>query len=157
MPRRTKSERYDAIRRQLADLFRKTGDPGARRATAAAVLFAKLPDVSWVGFYMLRGGALVVDAYQGPVACLVLPPREGVCWAAIDRREGVIVPDVREFPGHVACDARSRSELVLPVPGPDGALIGTLDLDSTTVGRFDEEDLAGAATIVEELATSKHS
>jgi GAF domain-containing protein len=151
MARRTKAERYGAIRAQLAELFAKTRDPLARRATAAALLFAKLPGVSWAGFYMLRDGELVVDAYQGPVACLVLEKRRGVCWAGIDRRETVIVPDVHAFPGHIPCDDRSRSEIVVPLLDATGEPVGVLDLDSTSPARFDDEDAAGLVGIVGEL------
>lgn len=145
---RTTADRYAAIREQLSVLLGKTTDETARRATAVALLFAKLKDVSWAGFYMLRDGELVVDVYQGPVACLHLPAHVGVCWAGIDRREAVVVPDVNEFPGHVACDARSRSEVVVPHYGPDGEPIGVLDLDSTTPGRFTAEDREGLSSIV---------
>ncbi len=135
--------RFRRIRDQLAGLIAKTSDPLARRATAAALLHHKVPDVSWTGFYMLRGGELVVDAYQGPVACLVLAPHTGVCWAAIDRRESVLVPDVNAFPGHIPCDSRTRSELVVPLFGPDGEPVGVLDVDSHRLNRFDAVDLAG--------------
>lgn len=155
MARRTKLKRYAAIRDQLAGLLAKTADVTARRATAAALLYAKLPDVSWAGFYLLRDGELVVDVYQGPVACLVLAPHRGVCWAGIDRGEPVVVADVREFPGHVACDARSRSEIVVPLFGGNGTPVGVLDLDSTTPGRFDDEDREGLESIVRILHDSR--
>jgi len=134
--------RFERIRDQLADLIRKTPDPLARRATAAALLHHKVPDVSWTGFYMLRGEDLVVDVYQGPVACLVLQAHTGVCWAAIDRRESIIVPDVQDFPGHIPCDSRTRSELVVPLFS-GGAPAGVLDIDSRRPRRFDAVDLAG--------------
>jgi len=117
----TRRARYLRIRDQIAELIAKTDDPVAHRATAAAVLHHKLPGVSWTGFYMLKNGDLVVDAYQGPAACLVLARHTGVCWAGIDRGETVVVPDVHAFPGHIPCDAGSRSEIVVPVRGADEA------------------------------------
>jgi len=146
MARRTKLERYDAIRKQVAELVRGVGDPLARRATAAALLHHKLPDVSWTGFYMLREGRLLVDAYQGPVACIELPAGRGVCWAGIEAGEAVVVPDVAEFAGHVACDERTRSEIVVPLFS-GGEPVGVLDLDSRRAGRFDREDVTGLGGI----------
>ncbi len=143
-----KLDRYQRIRDQLADLVRKTSDPVAHRATAAALLHHKVPGASWTGFYMLRGGELVVDAYQGPVACLTLAPHTGVCWAAIDRREGVVVPDVEAFPGHIPCDSRTRSELVVPVFDASGTPVGVLDVDSHKPANFDDDDLAGYELVV---------
>jgi GAF domain-containing protein len=144
----SRRRRYQRILTQLEGLIRKTSDPVAHRATAAALLHHKLTGVSWTGFYMLRGGQLIVDAYQGPVACLVLGARTGVCWAAVDRRESVLVPDVHAFPGHVACDPRSRSELVVPVLGGDGDPIGVLDLDSHRPDHFDRVDMEGCEAVV---------
>ncbi len=140
--------RYHRIRDQVAELIAATGDPTAHRATAAALLHHKVPDVSWTGFYMLRDGDLVVDAYQGPVACLVLARHTGVCWAGVDRHESVLVPDVHTFPGHIACDSRSRSEVVVPILRPDGTAVGVLDVDSHRPDRFDEVDLAGYESVV---------
>jgi L-methionine (R)-S-oxide reductase len=140
--------RYVRIRDQLAELIVKTDDPLAHRATAAALLHHKIRGASWTGFYVLRGGELVVDAYQGPVACLVLAAHSGVCWAAIDRRESLVVPDVHAFPGHIACDARSRSEVVVPIFGRDGEPVGVLDVDSHLPDAFDDVDREGYESIV---------
>ena len=139
---------FTRIRDQLAGLLAATPAPVAHRATAAAILHHKVPDVSWTGFYMLRDGELVVDVYQGPVACLVLAAHTGVCWAAVDRGETVVVPDVHDFPGHIACDSRSRAEIVVPLHGPDGRVHGVLDVDSRTPNRFDDVDRAGYEQIV---------
>jgi GAF domain-containing protein len=103
-------ERYQRIVDQLAELIAKTDDPAAHRATAVALLHHKIPGVSWTGFYYLKDGELVVDAYQGPVACLVLEQHVGVCWAAIDTDQTQIIRDVHAFPGHIPCDDRSRSK-----------------------------------------------
>ncbi len=143
--------RWARILLQVAELCSKTEDPAAHRATAAAILHHKVPGVSWTGFYMLKNGKLTVDAYQGPVACLVLEPHNGVCWAALDSNETIVVPDVEAFPGHVPCDERTRSEIVVPVRGPDGNPIGVLDVDSHRPDHFDETDREGYESIVREL------
>ncbi len=147
----TDTERRDRFRRlaeQIAELIEETDDPVARRATAVAILHHKVPGVSWTGFYMLRQGQLVVDAYQGPVACLVLAPHTGVCWAAIDRAQTIVVPDVHAFPGHIPCDERSRSEIVVPLLGTDGRPIGVLDVDSHRPDHFDDVDREGYESVV---------
>jgi GAF domain-containing protein len=144
-------ERYRRIRDQIAELIEATEDPVAQRATAAAVLHHKVPGVSWTGFYMLRGGDLVVDAYQGPLACLVLEPHTGVCWAGIDQAQTILVPDVEAFPGHIPCDSRTRSELVVPVLGHHDRPVGVLDVDSRRPGHFDELDAEGYGEVVRML------
>ena len=143
--------RYHRVRDQIADLIVKTDDPAAHRATAAALLHHKLSGASWTGFYLLKDGELVVDAYQGPVACLVLERHTGVCWAGIDRRESVLVDDVHAFPGHIACDSRSRSEVVVPIFGADGEPVGVLDIDSHRPAHFDATDVEGYESVVRML------
>lgn len=147
MEQEKKEKRYLSISQQLAELFAKTTDPMARMATMVALLHHKMSGFSWTGFYLLRppqtpGGEpeLVVGPYQGPLACLWLPPHQGVCWAGVDRGEVVIVPDVHAFPGHIACDPRSRSEIVVPVRDGNGQLVGVLDVDSWKPAHFDEVD-----------------
>ncbi|MFN7964979.1 MAG: GAF domain-containing protein [Acidobacteriota bacterium] len=142
-----RAERYKRIAEQLAELFRKTTDPTARMATAAALLSGKMKHHFWVGFYRLVDGDLVVGPYQGPLACALLPRHEGVCWAAIDRNEPVLVPDVHEFPGHVACDSRSQSEVVVPVHDGSGQVIAVLDVDSDKPNAFDQSDVKGLQAI----------
>jgi GAF domain-containing protein len=143
--------RYERIRDQLAELIAKTDDPTAHRATAAALLHHKLAGASWTGFYLLKDGELVVDAYQGPVACLVLAHDTGVCWAAVNSCESVVVDDVHAFPGHIACDSRARSEVVVPVFGPGGKAIGVLDVDSHQPGHFDDVDRRGYELVIRML------
>jgi L-methionine (R)-S-oxide reductase len=144
-------ERYVRIVSQIEELIAKTDDPVAHRATAAAILHHKVPGVSWTGFYMLRDGKLVVDAYQGPVACLVLADHEGVCWAGIDTGETQLVEDVHAFPGHIACDSRSQSEVVVPIFDGDGTAVGVLDIDSHRKAHFDEVDREGYEMVVRML------
>ncbi len=151
MSGQNRRERYERIRDQIAELIAKTDDPVAHRATAAAVLHHKVPGVSWTGFYLLKDGDLVVEAYQGPVACLVLERQTGVCWAGIDRGETILVPDVHAFPGHIPCDDRSRSEIVVPVFNADGAAIGVLDVDSHRPNHFDDVDREGYESVVRML------
>jgi GAF domain-containing protein len=144
-------KRYKRIVDQLEELIAKTDVPEAHRATAAALLHHKIPGVSWTGFYYLKDGELVVDAYQGPVACLVLEQHVGVCWAAIDADETQIVRDVHAFAGHIPCDDRSRSEVVVPIHDAEGRPIGVLDIDSHKEGHFDEIDGEGYELIVKLL------
>ena len=144
-------ERYQRIAVQLSELLAKTNSPAAHRATAVALLHHKMPGVSWTGFYLLHDGELVVDAYQGPLACLVLEPHVGVCWAAIDRDQTQVVADVHTFEGHIPCDSRSRSEIVVAIHDADGNPIGVLDVDSHLPDQFDEVDAEGYEMIVEML------
>lgn len=147
----TRLARYHRIRDQIAELITATADPTAHRATAAALLHHKLPGASWTGFYLLRGEDLVVEAYQGPVACLVLQRHTGVCWAGLDRRTSIVVEDVHAFPGHIACDAGARSEVVVPILRPDGVAVGVLDVDSHRPAHFDDVDRQGYESVVRML------
>lgn len=139
---------FERLHQQLTELIAKTGDPVAHRATAAALLHHKIPGVSWTGFYLLRGEDLVVEAYQGPVACLVLERHVGVCWAGIDRNQTVLVDDVEAFPGHIPCDDRSRSEIVVPLRDAAGRAVGVLDVDSHHRAHFTEVHRTGYEAIV---------
>jgi len=134
------AHRYQRIHHQLQDLLTKSNDPIARMATVAALLHHKLPHCFWTGFYLLKEGNLVVGPYQGPVACQVLEKEKGVCWAGILRKETIVVPDVHKFPGHIACDSRSRSEIVVPLYADDGPVQGVLDVDSVDINAFSEID-----------------
>jgi L-methionine (R)-S-oxide reductase len=142
-----KRKRYGRVTEQLRELFAGTRDPVARMATAAALLHAKMNGFFWTGWYLLRDGELTAGPYQGSLACLTLPAHTGVCWAAIDRREPVIVDDVHSFPGHIACDSRSRSEIVVPLRDGSGAILGVLDVDSERTANFDEADRAGLEAV----------
>lgn len=146
--------RFQRIVDQLRELISKSGDPIAWRATAVALLHHKVPGASWTGFYTLRGGELLVDVYQGPVACIRLAPHAGVCWAAIDQARTIIVPDVAQFPGHIPCDGRTRSEIVLPFRSPDGKICGVLDVDSHRPDHFHTAHAAGYEAVLRLLETS---
>ncbi len=143
--REAKAGRYGRTLAQAKELLAAVRDPIARMSTVAALLHHKMPGFSWTGFYLLDGEDLVVGPYQGLVACIVLERHRGVCWAGILRGEAVVVPDVHAFPGHIACDSRSRSEVVVPVRRRDGAIGGVLDVDSTRPAWFDEVDAASLA------------
>ncbi len=125
--------------RQAEGLFAGERDPWANAANAAALLYGGLPGVNWAGFYFLRGGELVVGPFQGRVACVRIALGAGVCGTAAERRATMIVPDVHAFPGHIACDAASNSEIVVPLVAA-GSLVGVLDVDSPRFGRFGPED-----------------
>lgn len=135
-----KQNRYKRIYDQLAELLPKTDDTLARMSSVIAVLHHKMDYFFWTGYYFLKDGRLVVGPYQGPVACQELEKGKGVCWAGIERQKAVIVPDVEQFPGHIACDSRSKSEIVVPIRNHEGNIIGVLDIDSNEPDSFDETD-----------------
>ena len=135
-----KKGRYLRIQKQLEELLPRTSDPLARMASVCAVLHHKMDHYFWTGFYIHKAGKLVVGPYQGPVACQELEKDKGVCWAAVNRAEPVVVPDVHAFPGHIACDSRSRSEITLPVFDQQGEIVAVFDVDSDRTGSFTEVD-----------------
>lgn len=134
-----KAERYKRIIKQISEFIQKTDDPLARMSTIAAILHHKFDYYFWTGFYRFVDDELTVCSYQGAVACLVLAKHTGVCWAAIDQNKTIIVPDVHQFPGHISCDSRSRSEIVVPV-WKNNKIVAVLDVDSKTLNSFDEID-----------------
>jgi GAF domain-containing protein len=137
-----KAAAYRELQQQLAALFAGERNGLANAANMSALLYEALPNLNWAGFYFLQAGELVLGPFQGRVACVRIALGRGVCGTAAERRETVIVPDVNAFPGHIACDAASRSEIVVPLI-KDGRLLGVLDIDSPQVARFDEDDGAG--------------
>ncbi len=143
-----KNARYSRLFTQLSDLLTKTDEPSARMATIAAVLHNKIEYFYWTGFYMLVKDELIVQTYQGPLACQVLKKHTGVCWAGIDSKETVVVQDVEKFPGHIACDSASKSEIVVPLRNNSGNINGVLDVDSKSLNSFDEIDALWLAKIV---------
>jgi L-methionine (R)-S-oxide reductase len=138
-----KRNRYSRIAGQLQELLPKTDDRLARMSTVIALLHHKMDNFFWTGYYFLKEGKLVAGPYQGPVACQELEPGKGVCWTAVKRKQTIIVDDVHKFPGHIACDARSKSEIVVPLFDPEGNIFAVLDIDSTRHSNFDEIDAAG--------------
>jgi len=134
-----KQGRYERVITQLEGLLTKTGDPVARMATIAAILSHKFDFFFWCGFYRVQEDKLVVGPYQGPVACQVLQGA-GVCWTSVNQKQSIIVPDVHKFPGHIACDSRSNSEIVIPVLDKNSTIVAVLDIDSTAFNSFDEID-----------------
>jgi len=135
-----KKERYERIYQQLLELLKRTDDIDARMATVSAILHYKLSKALWTGFYSLKAGELLVKTYQGPLACQVLKKNTGVCWTAINKKKTIIVPDVHLFQGHIACDPRSKSEIVVPVRDKTGIITGVLDIDCKVLNGFDETD-----------------
>ncbi len=142
-----KVEDYAELALQAAGLFDGERDAIANAANLASLLFWSLPDLNWAGFYLLRGGELVLGPFQGKPACIRIALGRGVCGTAAASQRSVIVADVEAFPGHIPCDAASRSELVVPLVS-GGQLVGVIDLDSPSLARFDAADQAG----VERLA-----
>jgi L-methionine (R)-S-oxide reductase len=135
-----KEGRYQRIFVQLQELLKKTDDPLARMASICAVLHHKMEHFFWTGFYLHKDGKLIVGPYQGPVACQELEKDKGVCWAAVNSGAPVVVPDVHAFPGHIACDSRSKSEITLPVFDGQGAIYAIFDVDSDQTDSFSEVD-----------------
>ena len=136
----------------LAALVDGEPDPIANMANVAALLFDALPDLNWAGFYRNLNEELVLGPFQGKAACIRIPFGRGVCGAAAATLRVQRVDDVHAFPGHIACDAASRSELVVPLIAGDGRLLGVLDLDSPLPGRFDADDEAGCVALAQTLS-----
>ena len=143
-------ERYKHLPATLAGLLDGETDALANLSNAAALLFASLNRINWAGFYLLRGDTLVLGPFQGKPACVRIPLGKGVCGTAAARRETLVVPDVNAFSDHIACDAASRSEIVVPILD-GGVLRGVLDVDSPEKGRFGEPDRAVLESCVREL------
>ncbi len=142
----SKPEQYVQLAAQAEALFAGEHDCIANAANLSALIYHALPDLNWVGFYFFDGNELVVGPFQGLPACIRIPLDKGVCGAAATTRQTQRVADVHAFPGHIACDSASRSELVIPL-ALEGALIGVFDLDSPVPGRFDVDDQAGLEII----------
>ena len=142
----SKPEFYRELCRQLEGLLHGEPDPIANAANTSALLFQMLPELNWAGFYFMKGGELVLGPFQGKPACVRIAVGKGVCGTAVARRESVVVPDVNAFPGHIACDSDSRSELVVPLIAGD-AVVGVIDLDSPRPGRFDADDQVGIEAV----------
>ncbi len=144
----TKTELYNTLVDQLGALL--TGEPDfiANAANTASLIYQSLPELNWAGFYFLQGDVLVVGPFQGKPACTRIALGKGVCGTAAAERRTMVVEDVHQFPGHIACDCASNSEIVVPLVRGD-RLIGVLDLDSPSVGRFDADDQTGLEAVAE--------
>lgn len=150
---REKSALYPALAAQAAALVEGEPDPIANMANLSALLWQALPDLNWAGFYRRVGAELVLGPFQGKPACVRIPWGKGVCGTAAAAGAAQVVPDVHAFPGHIACDAASRSELVLPLFDRSGGVIGVLDLDSPLPGRFTREDSEGLRPVARLITT----
>ncbi len=139
----SKREQYSELVEQARGLLSGEHDRVANAANLAALGFHALPDLNWAGFYFFDGRELVVGPFQGKPACVRIALGKGVCGTAAATRETEVVRDVEQFPGHIACDIASRSEIVVPLVGADGRLLGVWDVDSPKLARFDAEDRAG--------------
>jgi len=143
------AKRYERIYTQLKDLLTKTNNMTARMSTIAALLHHKFSNFFWTGFYLLENGELIVGPYQGPLACQVLEKDKGVCWAGIREKKTIVVPNVHEFPDHIACDSRSNSEVVIPLLDNKNNPLGVLDVDSQKLDAFSDIDKEWLEKIVQ--------
>ncbi len=143
----SKPELYKHLTEQLVSLLGGEQDFIANAANLSSLLYHSLPEVNWVGFYLYKQGELVLGPFQGKPACIRIPLGKGVCGAAAEQQKTLIVPDVHQFPGHIACDSASNAEIVVPLLYQN-RLIGVLDLDSPSVGRFDTEDQRGLENLI---------
>jgi len=148
-----KSELYDQLASELSNLLAGERDLVANAANFAALVFHSLPDLNWAGFYFVKNGELVLGPFQGKPACMRIAFGRGVCGVAAAKCATTIVPNVHEFPGHIACDMESKSEIVIPLMKNE-RFIGVLDLDSPRLARFDEADAAGLETLLKILLAS---
>ena len=141
---------YNLMIRQFRELAKDTSDPVSIMANTSALIFYSMSDLNWAGFYVVRGDELLVGPFQGKVACAVIKKGRGVCGTAWEKDELQLVPDVHAFPGHIACDCDSNSEIVVPIHH-DSKVCAVLDLDSPVPGRFTEEDATGLSELVRAL------
>ncbi|MDQ3666237.1 MAG: GAF domain-containing protein [Acidobacteriota bacterium] len=149
----TKAELYSHLRSQLRSLVADERDFIANAANLSSLLYHSMSDLNWAGFYLHKNGELVLGPFQGQPACVRIAIGKGVCGTAAQQRQTITVDNVHDFPGHIACDSASNSEIVVPII-KDDHLIGVLDLDSPSVGRFDEEDARGLNELVEVFVAS---
>ena len=141
---------YDFLCQQLRSLTEGIPYKVANLANASALLWQELPQINWAGFYLMEDGALVLGPFQGKTACIRIPVGKGVCGTAVAENASQLVPDVHAFPGHIACDSASESEVVIPIRNGE-EIYGVLDIDSPVKGRFTQEDLAGLTRFVQVL------
>jgi GAF domain-containing protein len=147
-----KPERYDELRVRVRGLLEGEDDWLANLANVTSAVYEWLPDLNWAGVYLLKGGELVLGPFQGRPACVRIAFGRGVCGTAVAEDATQVVADVHAFPGHIACDPRSRSEIVVPMRDTDGRVVAVLDLDSDRPATFDEEDRQGLEALVAHVA-----
>ena len=152
----SKTDLYDQLASQLSSLLAGERDLIANAANFSSLIFHALPDLNWAGFYFAKDGELVLGPFQGRPACVRIRIGQGVCGAGASKCETIVVPNVHEFPGHIACDSASNSEIVVPLMKGE-RLIGILDLDSPLASRFDQDDATGLETLVRILLSSVSS
>lgn len=148
-----KTECYELIHKQLISLLEGESFVSANLSNTSALLNGALKDINWVGFYLMHEGELLLGPFQGKTACVHISVGRGVCGTAVKENKTQLVKDVHEFPGHIACDSASRSEIVIPIR-VNNEILGVLDIDSPTEGRFDETDQKGLEEVVRILETS---
>jgi len=148
-----KNAKYERLFNQLKPLLENSPSLTSQMATINAVLYHKMKNFFWVGFYVLNNKRLTVGPYQGALACQELEYPHGVCWHSIINENSQIIPDVSKFPGHIACDSRSKSEIVIPIFNKDKLPIGVIDIDSDKIGQFDNSDLNGLKKIISLINT----
>lgn len=145
-----KHSRYQRLFTQISDLINKSSNNSlSNMATITAVLHHKMEYFFWTGFYLIQDGKLQVGPYQGSLACINLNKDTGVCWSAINNKKTMVVDDVREFPGHIACDSRTLSEIVIPVKNKNNEIVGVMDVDSSVLNSFDDVDAQWLEKIVQ--------
>lgn len=149
----TKAELYSSLRAQLRSLLADERDFIANAANLSSLLYYALPDLNWAGFYLYKNDELLLGPFQGQPACVRIAIGKGVCGTAAQQRQTIIVENVHDFPGHIACDSASNSEIVVPIL-KNNQLIGVLDLDSPSIGRFDEDDARGLNELVQVFVES---
>jgi len=142
-----KQERYIRLYNQLLPILSHSPSVNAQMATINAIIYHKVPYSFWVGFYILKNKQLIVGPYQGPLACQELEYSHGVCWQSVIQNKPLIVPDVSLFPDHIACDTRSKSEIVIPIRDNQKKITGVFDMDSNQLDAFDLNDLEGLERI----------
>ena len=142
---------FDDLRSQLTGLVHGESDLIANTANFSSLVFNSMPGLNWAGFYFLKGDELVLGPFQGKPACIRIKKGRGVCGTTVVEGKAIVVPDVHAFPGHIACDVNSRSELVVPVRGANGEIVGVFDLDSPLPNRFDQTDADGIEALVKVL------
>ena len=150
-----KASRYERILIQARELLGKSPNLISQFATINALVYHKVPYVFWAGFYLVSDRQLIVSSYQGPLACQILDYPKGICWQSVMERRSIIVPDISLAPNHIACDSRSKSEIVIPLFDPGGSVFGVFDVDSDKTNMFDSADEQGLSQLLSIIDLNK--